>query len=541
MSRGVASQSSPAEIRKLADQTKTSAGKINTLVNGMLQTINDTGKATEDGTKTVAESVNTANQTCRRSSVCATRSARPSLGFGSRLLAQLQYIASVVVVIGAGAAGLAAAHALHKADIEVVVLEARDRIGGRVFTITSPDTPRPIELGAEFIHGQAPELQQLLDEASLASADVCGTRWKPTRAGLRPLTGFWDRLDRAMRLLDTTGPRKGGHHNRQTDRSFDDVLREKPGGRRLAAERRLAREYVEGFHAADPHLISARALADGGSPGDDVRERRLARVVEGYDRVIAWLAEPLSSRLRVSSIVTAVRWKPGRVVIEMARRKPITARAAIVTIPLGVLQAPPDGRGAIAFDPELRGKAQALAHLAMGDVVRVVLRLSERFWADETFATTHASEGVERMSFLHTSDKDFPTWWTTYPFAAPLIVGWCGGPRAQRLLERPAAEITARAVNALARQCGLTQRRMRSMVEELWMHDWAHDPFARGAYSYATVGGVDATTTLARPLAGTLFFAGEATDTEGATGTVHGAIATGRRAARQVQRALNQS
>jgi monoamine oxidase len=447
----------------------------------------------------------------------------------------------VVVVIGAGAAGLAAARALHEAGIDVEVLEARDRIGGRVFTVTDPHTTRPIELGAEFIHGRAPELQQLLDQASLASADVCGTRWTATRSGLRPLNGFWERLDRAMRLLDPKGPPEGGHDKRQADRSVDEVFRARPGGRRLARERTLARQYVEGFHAADPHLVSARAIAEGGSPGDDIRERRLAHVVDGYDRVIAWLAEPLSTRIRLSSMVTAVRWKPRRVVIEVARRKPMTARAAIVTVPLGVLQARPDRRGAIAFEPELRAKAHALNHLAMGAVVRVVLRLNARFWADETFANTHASEGIERMSFLHTSDRDFPTWWTTYPFSSPLIVGWCGGPRARTILEQPSAVITNCAVNALARQCGLTSRQMRSMVEEAWMHDWLHDPFTRGAYSYAKVGGVDAPAMLARPLGGTLFFAGEATDSEGATGTVHGALASGRRAARQVQRALNQS
>jgi monoamine oxidase len=448
----------------------------------------------------------------------------------------------MVVVVGAGAAGLAAARALHEAGIDVEVLEARDRIGGRVFTITPAHTTRPIELGAEFIHGQAPELQRLLDEASLVSADVCGTRWTSTSSGLRPLTGFWDRLDRAMRLLDSKAPPKGGHDKRQADRSFDEAIRTRRGrglSARARADRTLAREYVEGFHAADPHLISARALAEGGSPGDEVRERRLAHVVDGYDRVIAWLAKPLSGRIRLSSIVTSVRWKPRRVVIEVARRKPITARAAIVAIPLGVLQAPPDQHGAIAFEPELRAKARALAHLEMGAALRVALRLNERFWADETFAATHASEGVERMSFLHTSDKDFPTWWTTYPFTSPIIVGWCGGPRARRLLEEPKATIINRAVNALARLCGITQRRMRSMVEEAWMHDWLHDPFARGAYSYAKVGGVDAAAMLARPLAGTLFFAGEATDTEGATGTVHGAIASGRRAARQVMRAID--
>lgn len=438
----------------------------------------------------------------------------------------------MVIVIGAGAAGLAAARALHESGIDVEVLEARDRIGGRVFTVTDPQTTRPVELGAEFIHGEAPVLQQLLDEASLASVDVCGSRWKATASGLRPMTGFWEALDRAMRRLDSRG---------QADRSFDEVFRRRPGGRRRAADRALARMYVEGFHASDPRLISAQALADGGSPGDDIRERRLARVVSGYDRVIAWLAEPVRSRIRLSSVVTAVRWKPRRVTVRVGQRKAITARAAIITVPLGVLQSRPDRRGAIRFEPELRAKAHALEHLAMGAVVRVVLRLNNRFWADEAFARAHASQGVEHMSFLHTRDRDFPTWWTAYPMTSPFIVGWCGGPKARALAEQPPDAIAERAATALARQCGTAPRRMRALVEAVWTYDWVHDPFARGAYSYQMVGGADAPTALARPLRGTLFFAGEATDSEGATGTVHGAIATGRRAARQALRALGQS
>jgi monoamine oxidase len=210
-----------------------------------------------------------------------------------------------------------------------------------------------------------------------------------------------------------------------------------------------------------------------------------------------------------------------------------------VTVPLGVLQAPAGSRGAIAFEPALRAKADALEHLAMGSVIRMVLRLGNRFWADETFARVHAREGVEHLSFLHTRDSQFPTWWTTYPLTSSLIVGWCGGPQARMLIEQPSAAIIDCAIDALARQCGLARRRMRSLVEATWMHDWVHDPFARGAYSYTKVRGVGAPASLARPLSSTLFFAGEATDTEGATGTVHGAIASGRRAARQVMRAID--
>lgn len=430
-------------------------------------------------------------------------------------------------MIGAGAAGLAAARALHAAGVDVEVLEARDRIGGRILTLTDPATERPIELGAEFIHGQAPDLQRLLAEASLSTVDVCGTRWQAARSRWRRLTGFWDRLDRAMRPLQSA---------RTADRSFDDVFR-RLRGRQPVADRTLARRYVEGFHAADPRRVSAWSLAEGGTPAEDIRERRLARVFEGYGRLVEWLAKPIASRITRSAAVTAVRWKPGRVTVEVGRRKPISARAAIVAVPLGVLQAPAGERGAITFDPPLAAKTPALSNLAMGTAVRVVLRLADRFWAGERFADAHAGDDVERMSFLHLPGREFPTWWTTYPVISPYLVGWCGGPTAVRLLGQPQSAIVERAIGVLAGHSGLTRRRMRSLVEAAWTYDWLHDPFARGAYSYQMVGGAEAPAALARPLSSTLFFAGEATDIEGATGTVHGALASGWRAARQVRRA----
>ena len=429
-----------------------------------------------------------------------------------------------VVVLGAGAAGLAAARALHDAGLEVTVLEARERIGGRVFTHRDRDTRVPIELGAEFIHGAAAELDEPLRGAGLSSIDVAGRRYQLAGRHLRPLDDFWEQLDRVMRLLER-GPRR--------DRSFQEFIDTRPGGRRLARERRLAQQWVEGFHAADPRRISAHALAEGGWPGDDEAEKRLGRVVDGYDRVIEWLASPLASRMRQGAVVSRVTWKPGEVIVDVrgadgSTRAAIGARAAIVAVPLGVLKAAPGEPGAIEFVPALRQKQAALDGLAMGPVVRVVLRLRERVWAEE----------YDTLSFLHSSDEDFQVWWTQYPAREPIVVGWRGGPAALRLARLPPQDIEDRAVASLARHLGLSRARMRSQVEAVWMHDWNHDPFARGAYSYSMVGGAEAPKALARPLRRTLFFAGEAANTEGATGTVHGAIASGRHAAAQLLRVL---
>jgi len=436
-----------------------------------------------------------------------------------------------VVVIGAGAAGLAAARHLHDAGIDVAILEARDRIGGRVFTVREPGTSTPIELGAEFVHGRAPQLQSLITDASLTMVDIGGTRWEPTSSRLRQVNDFWEQLDRVMRRLSADVRRR--------DCPLSDVLDRKPGGRTLAAERRLVREYVEGFHAADTHLVSAQALAESGSPGDDVRERRLGRVVEGYDRVVEWLAKPIVDRVRLSSVVTSVVWEPHRVDVRTAASNDgISAKAAIVSVPIGVLKATAGEDGAISFEPRLAAKADALEHVASGAVVRVALRFSERFWTSGWFARQHRSDDLDTWSFLHGHDREFPTWWTAYPLTRPILVGWCGGPRAREVGRLSASEIIEHAQSALARMIGVPRRRIASLVEGAWTHDWQHDPFARGAYSYQMVGGAEAPKQLAKPLRGTLFFAGEAADSEGATGTVHGAIASGRRAARQTLRSL---
>jgi monoamine oxidase len=389
----------------------------------------------------------------------------------------------------------------------------------------------PIELGAEFVHGRAPELQEVIAAASLTMVDIGGTRWTPSSTTLRPADDFWKQLERVMQWLE--------RDVRRGDRSFADFIARQPGGPRLRTERRLVREYVEGFHAADPRLVSARSLSENGHPGDDRRERRLGRVVDGYDRVPASLAAPILHRIHLSRVVTLIEWEPGHVSVHAKRPsgrslETVTARAAIVAVPLGVLKANPDQEGAIRFDPSLDQKHAALQRLASGSAVRIVCRFRERFWAADWFAKLHRSEDLDTWSFLHGHDRQFPTWWTAYPATEPLLVGWCGGPRASEASRLVAPEIVDRAVDSLAAQIGVTRRRLASMIERTWMHDWEHDPFARGAYSYQMVGGADSPAALAKPMGGTLFFAGEATETSGDTGTVHGAIATGRRAARQV-------
>jgi monoamine oxidase len=446
-----------------------------------------------------------------------------------------------VAVVGAGAAGLAAADALRRAGLGVVVLEARDRIGGRVLTHRDARVPVPIELGAEFVHGEAPETTRLLRQAGQAVLDLGGASWERKGGRLHPAAEYWKLVDRVLshipsRILEN-GP----------DLSLDDWLARKPGGPSLARGRALARRFVQGFHAADPARVSLRSLAAGGE-APTASARCAGRVAGGYDRLIQWLARnpdgeahpPIDLRLR--SPVAEISWVKGSSELDVRpdRTGPyrLAAQAAVVTVPLGVLQVPAGEPGSLRFRPELPPRTRrALGLLAMGTAVHVAFWFRRAPW-EEKLADLPAGRDLSRLRFLHTTDPAVNVWWTAYPARLPLAVAWSGGPPAAALLAQGIGALADHALRTLADTLGLPRRRLQSQVEAFWSHDWLADPWSRGAYSYALTGGANAARDLAKPIGGTLFLAGEAMDAEGRNGTVEGAIASGLRAAGQVKRAL---
>ena len=439
-----------------------------------------------------------------------------------------------VIVVGGGVAGLSAARALRDAGVRVVLLEAKDRIGGRILTVRDDRLTIPIELGAEFIHGAAPETVEIARDAGITTYEVLGERWRAGRGQLRRVDDYWDRLDLVMRRLDP---------KLDPDRSFQAFLDAKPGGHRLARERTLAAEFIQGFHAADLSKVSARSLGEGGSPGDDPEERRMARLFDGYDHVPQWIARDLDDVIHLESVVDRIEWQRGSVRVSVAARprrpaRTLTARAAIVALPLGVLQTPPPAPGAVILDPDPRSFREALDRMASGGVLRIVLGFREPFWVDRAIPGVPADSTLACMHFLHTLHAPIPVWWTSFPVRAPMLTGWVGGPRAWKLMNMGREAILETALDTLARHLSLAQRTLGGLLTGFWMHDWLGDPYARGAYSYPIVGGSEAARVLARPVQGTLFFAGEAMDSEMRSGTVHGAIGSGRRAAKMALKAL---
>ncbi len=437
-----------------------------------------------------------------------------------------------VLVVGAGAAGLAAAHRLSEHGLSVAVLEARDRIGGRISTTWPAGRGFPVELGAEFVHGRPPETFALARAARLTLYESCGDAWFSSGGHLSRADDDEEEEDGMDALLRAAADWQG------EDQSFKTFVDQRFPGKQWEQARRQASGFIEGYEAAFPERVSVRWLAQTEAAEAAIDGGRSFRVLEGYDRLLHWLEDRLNPEwavLFLQRMVRELHWSRGQV--EVTSQSPrdavldrFTARAALITLPLGVLAASPDAPGAVRFIPDLPEKRAAIERLEMGQVVKVAFRFREMFWD----ALDNTAPRLPHLSFLFSDDAVMPTWWTSYPLLTPLLIGWVGGPRAIRLSSLPDAAIAEQALGALARVLGVSSGWLEARLEGWQTHNWSADPFSRGAYSYVRVGGIDAPGQLAAPVEGTLFFAGEATDTNGHTGTVHGALATGNRAADQI-------
>jgi monoamine oxidase len=431
-----------------------------------------------------------------------------------------------VAVVGAGIAGLEAARRLKRAGLTVVVLEARDRVGGRIETHHDPGWAAPIDLGAEFIHGRPPALLDALHASGVRA------RAMPER----------HHLFRHGRLVDGAKPWKHAleltEDLGEEERTVDALLRSPAWRRRAPVEtRKLARAYLEGFNAADLARASVQAIADQQEAAERISGDWMGRPTGGYGALPLRLAHTLAragkgrASLRLGVIVTRVAWQPGRVTLHARAAddtplRPVKARAAVITVPLGVLQAQPPTPGALLFAPGLPAPVRhALDGMVMGAVTKVVLRLNGSPWRRGR---------ADRIGFIHVPGAPFPTFWSATDGPRPIIVAWAGGPAADRLRGASEAQLRAAATATLARAFGWTHQQFLRLVDGALVRVWADDPFARGAYSYVKVGHREAGRALAAPIAGTLFLSGEATDVEGWSGTVHGALESGARAARDV-------
>lgn len=459
-----------------------------------------------------------------------------------------------IIVIGAGISGLAAALDLTRAGMRLEILEARDRIGGRIFTQHDSTLNHPIELGAEFVHGLAPEIWLPLQQRNLKINEVEGDLWCSIDQKLQKCD-FFSKADKILSTIDDKHP----------DESFLDFLARRFPGDEHAEAKDWATRYVTGFNAANAEEVSVHWLAHNQEAEHQIEGDRAFRIVGGYQKLLdvflqeAGGTEPaLSDRghrgsrmgvldracLHLNTVVREIQWRAGAVRIEAQTphgSETFQTPRVLITLPLGVLRA----REGFRFDPDLpQAKQRALNHLVMGKVLRVTLCFREAPWngvgtsrvgrTSSSDKERGTSDNLSNLSFLFSHDEYFPTWWTQMPEHLPIITGWSPAHCAERMAGMTDGRIIDKALESLSHLLGLDKSHFTSQLNAAYLHNWDTDPFSRGAYSYVRVKGEGCQATLAAPVANTLFFAGEHTDTTGHNGTVHGAIASGQRAAREI-------
>ncbi|WP_433968149.1 flavin monoamine oxidase family protein [Tunturiibacter gelidiferens] len=293
-----------------------------------------------------------------------------------------------------------------------------------------------------------------------------------------------------------------------------------------AEERGRMIGYVEGFNAADHRDVSAASLGAQQKAEDASEGDRIFRLRGGYDQLPAYLAKRIAEyggTVITGRAAKEIRWKIGRAEIITDSGSFVAARA-VVTLPLGVLQG-----GGVAISPAPDTVMEAAGGLRMGQVRRFTLLFRERFWGG-----LEPHPALSEMSFLFSFSEMPPVWWTPHPEASNSITGWVGGRRSQALEGMDAEEISRRACATLGRIFGLETDYVSNLLMGCYTHDWRHDAFTGGAYSYVATGGLDASRHMTEPVAGTLYFAGEHTDITGHWGTVHAAMRSGLRAAAQI-------
>ncbi|MCS6812122.1 MAG: FAD-dependent oxidoreductase [Cyanobacteria bacterium] len=431
---------------------------------------------------------------------------------------QQQYWAAAnqkrIVIVGAGLAGLAAARELHKQGHDVVVVEARQRIGGRVWTSTEwPDVP--LDFGASWIHGtQGNPLTDLAEQIKARLLVTSYDRAVIYNASGQLLSQAEEiRLERLRQQLYAALRKL---QSRDTDVSIRQAIEPLTSQFNWASEAYQLTNFILSSELEHEYSGSAQRLSAHWYNSDKAFDGDEALFAQGFRVIPEFLAQGL--RIELGQVVKEIRWgqEPVRVVTQATE---LIADHVVVTLPLGVLQAKQ-----VRFTPELpQSKQTAIAKLGMGVLNKCYLRFPRAFWPT----------GVDWLQYVPERHGEWTEWLSFKRVAnVSVLLGFNAADRGREIESWPDQQIVASAMQTLRTIYGA------SIPEPIdyQLTRWATDPFSRGSYSYNSVGTVPKMRQeLAAPLGKSVFFAGEASEQD-YFGTAHGAYLSGLRAASEILR-----
>lgn len=430
-----------------------------------------------------------------------------------------------IYIIGGGAAGLMAAYRLVKAGHRVTVLEARNRLGGRIHTLNNQQSFAHAELGAEFIHGNLPVTKQLLDEAGIKYYKTGFEMWQYDDGTFNQNEEFIEGWTDFLKKLDEL----------QEDMTMHDFLQKYFPGHENADLRKRVEGYVAGYDTADACDAAAFSLRNEWNNEDDDAQHLIEG---GYKVMIDYLAETIrnsGSEIILNATVKVIEWEQGKVKATTADGAVYEAEKTIIALPLGVLQASADSIAGIQFQPELPGYAGAINGIGYGWLIKILLEFDELFWESRGITHLNGSKPLTRFFF---TGESVPTFWVQA--GSKQLTGWLGGPPADERKDMPDKEILDLTLDSLAKAFDIPPSELGEKLTAWHVANWTADPYTLGSYSYNKLESDSARKALLKPVDDTIYFTGEYLYDGPAIGTVEAALTNGRDIAENILTAHRQ-